>query len=85
MNDAPHALEKDITIKQEVENGELIYSTYADSVLIKRYPPRQQIHPFSECPSSLSHLSGGERKPANSDGHVISLMRTVRSRAPTAT
>jgi hypothetical protein len=41
MTDAPHAFEHDVTIKQEVENGEVIYSAYADGELIKRYPPCQ--------------------------------------------
>jgi hypothetical protein len=41
MNDAPHAFEDDITIGQEVENDEVIYSAYANGDLIKRYPPCQ--------------------------------------------
>jgi hypothetical protein len=39
MTDAPHAFENDVTIEQEVENGEVIYSAYADGKLIRRYPP----------------------------------------------
>lgn len=37
MTDAPHAFENDVTIEQEVENGEVIYFAYADGKLIKRY------------------------------------------------
>jgi len=38
MTDAPHAFENDVIIEQEVKNGEVIYSAYADGDLIKRYP-----------------------------------------------
>jgi hypothetical protein len=41
MTDVPHAFENDIIIEQDVENGEVIYSAYADGDLIKRYPPCQ--------------------------------------------
>jgi hypothetical protein len=46
MIDAPHAFENDVTIEQEVENGEVIYSAYADGKLIKRYPPSQARNPM---------------------------------------
>jgi len=41
MNRATHALEDDITIEHEFENGEVIYLAYTAGQLIERYPPRR--------------------------------------------
>jgi hypothetical protein len=37
MIDEPHAFEDDIVIEEMRENGEMIYSAYADGQLIDRY------------------------------------------------
>jgi hypothetical protein len=41
MIDEPHAFEDDIVIEEMRENGEMIYSAYADGQLIDRYSPRR--------------------------------------------